>query len=71
MSVPDYPVVVRPLPAEDGGGYLAFAPDLPGCLSDGETGIEALENAHDAIQAWIERAKAMGRDPERSKKTFA
>jgi antitoxin HicB len=31
-------------------------PDLPGCMSDGETPEEALKNAQDAISSWIEAA---------------
>ncbi|MDE0590444.1 type II toxin-antitoxin system HicB family antitoxin [Halocynthiibacter sp. C4] len=50
----DYPVVILPLDDEDGGGYLATYPDLPGCMSDGDTPEEALENAKDAFQAWME-----------------
>jgi len=60
MERPDYTIVVQPLSEEDGGGYVAFVPDLPGCLSDGETGVEALERAHDAIQEWIKRAITLG-----------
>lgn len=37
-----YAHVVEPLAEEDGGGYLTTFPDLPGCLSDGETMEEAL-----------------------------
>jgi len=33
----DYPVLLRSLPAVDGGGYLAMVPDLPRCVSDGDT----------------------------------
>lgn len=32
---------VQQLPAEDGGGFVATVPDLPGCISDGETPEEA------------------------------
>ena len=32
-----YTHVVSPLSAEDGGGFLITFPDLPGCMSDGET----------------------------------
>ena len=39
-----YPVVVEPLPEEEGGGFAAIVPDLPGCMSDGETPEEALGN---------------------------
>ena len=61
MSKPDYPVMIEPLAAEDGGGFLATAPDLPGCMSDGETPEEALANVRDAITAWIEEARSLGR----------
>lgn len=33
----DYPCAVRPLKKDEGGGYLVEFPDLPGCVSDGET----------------------------------
>ena len=61
MSKLDYPVMTEPLAAEDGGGFLATAPDLPGCMSDGETPEEALANVRDAITAWIEEARSLGR----------
>jgi len=48
-----YPHAVRPLSAEDGGGYLVEFPDLPGCMSDGETVEEAIRNGHDAVRCWI------------------
>jgi antitoxin HicB len=57
----DYPVFIEPLPSEDGGGFIATAPDLPGCMSDGETPEEALANVRDAITAWVEEARALGR----------
>jgi predicted RNase H-like HicB family nuclease len=57
----DYPVVIEPLPLEEGGGFIAAVPDLPGCMSDGETPEEALTNVRDAIAAWIEEARALGR----------
>lgn len=63
-----YPVVIEPLTPDDGGGFLATVPDLPGCMSDGETPEEALVNVRDAIAAWIEGAMEMGRripDPSR------
>ena len=57
----DYEVDIRPLSASDGGGFVAVAPELPGCMSDGETPQEALANAYDAIGCWIEAATEMGR----------
>ena len=55
-----YPVLIEPLTEEDGGGFLATVPDLPGCMSDGETPEEAILNVQDAIQAWMEAAEDMG-----------
>ncbi len=57
----DYPFIVEPLPQEDGGGYVALVPDLPGCMSDGETPEEAAGNVRDAIACWIEAAQDQGR----------
>lgn len=56
-----YAVLISPLPLADGGGFLATVPDLPGCMSDGETPEEALTNVRDAIEEWIDAARAMGR----------
>ncbi|RXD03367.1 type II toxin-antitoxin system HicB family antitoxin [Sphingomonas sp. UV9] len=61
MKPEDYEVVIRPLPASDGGGYLATVPELPGCKSDGDTPQDALANAYDAIACWIEAAEELGR----------
>ena len=61
MNKLEYTVIVQPLPAEDGGGFVASVPDLPGCMSDGETPEEALVNVQDAILAWIEAARDVGR----------
>lgn len=53
----DYPFTIRHLSKEDGGGYLIEFPDLPGCMSDGETIEEAILNGRDAIICWIDAAK--------------
>lgn len=58
---PDCSVLIEPLALEDGGGYLATVPDLPGCMSDGETREMAARNVGDAIKVWIEEASALGR----------
>ena len=60
MSRLEYPVVVEPLPADEGGGFVATVPDLPGCMSDGDTPEEALANVQDAIVTWIEAANDLG-----------
>ena len=40
----------------DEGGFVAFYPELPGCITCGETLEEAVENALDAKRAWLEAA---------------
>lgn len=40
----------------DEGGFVAFYPELPGCITCGETLEEAAENALDAKRAWLEAA---------------
>src|SRR4051794_32307197 len=53
----EYAVRIERLAESEGGGYLATVPDLPGCMSDGETPEQALRNVQDAIASWIEAAK--------------
>ncbi len=48
-----YPIIL--IPAEE-GGYTVLVPDLPGCVTQGETVEEAFEMAKDAIAGWIEVA---------------
>ena len=60
MNVYEYRVYVEPLSAALGGGYVSYAPDLKGCLSDGATPEEALRNIYDAISCWIEAAGEQG-----------
>ncbi|MEZ4868591.1 MAG: type II toxin-antitoxin system HicB family antitoxin [Caldilineaceae bacterium] len=62
MNPTDYPIIVRPLPQEDGGGYLVTFPDLPGCMADGETPEEAIQNGFDAASSWLKTAQEYG-DP--------
>ena len=56
-----YRIALRPLSAAEGSGWLAEVPELPGCMSDGETPHEAVENVMDAIACWIEAAEEDGR----------
>jgi predicted RNase H-like HicB family nuclease len=54
-----YKVVFEP--AEE-GGYTAYVPSLPGCISEGDTYEDAQRNIKEAIQGWIEASKEFG-DP--------
>jgi antitoxin HicB len=53
-----YSVVLIPDPEE--GGYTVRVPALPGCITEGDTLEEALDNARDAIQLYIEDLEACG-----------
>jgi predicted RNase H-like HicB family nuclease len=44
-----YDVVLEP---SDDGGFTVYVPALRGCVSQGETEDEALENIRDAILTW-------------------
>lgn len=62
MESKNYRIEILKLSDEDGGGFLATVPSLPGCMSDGETQEEALINVRDAIKCWIETAEELGRE---------
>lgn len=55
-----YAATVGPLPASEGGGYMASAVELPGCMATGETEAEALEELRDAIRSWVLTAREFG-----------
>ena len=40
-------------PSED-GGYTALVPALPGCISEGNTRKEALDNIKEAVHLYLE-----------------
>jgi predicted RNase H-like HicB family nuclease len=67
----DYEIAIRPLTESEGGGFIATVPELPGCMSDGETPRDALENAYDAIGCWIEACREMGRPVPEPKRAAA
>lgn len=53
-------------PAEE-GGYTAYCPSLPGCISEGDTYDEALRNIREAIDLYLETLKGMGKSIPREK----
>ena len=42
------------LEKSDEGGYTAYVPSLPGCISEGETKEDALKNIKEAIELYLE-----------------
>jgi predicted RNase H-like HicB family nuclease len=41
--------------------YIAEVPELPGCMADGKTYLEALQKAQVIISDWLETARSLGR----------
>lgn len=42
------------LEKQEEGGYTIFVPSLPGCVSQGETKEEALENIKEALELYLD-----------------
>ncbi len=62
LKLDEYPFQVRPLTADEGGGYLIEFPDVPGCIADGETPAEAIVYGRDALKSVLLTMKEFG-DP--------
>ena len=45
---------------DEDGVYIAEVPALPGCISQGHTRSEALDNIREAIAAYVESLQAHG-----------
>ena len=61
FNLDKYQFTVRPLTNEEGGGYLVEYTDIPGCLSDGNTIEEAIQNGRQALQDTLEVFRESGR----------
>ncbi len=46
------------LEKQEEGGYSVYIPELPGCLSQGDTEKEALANIKEAAELYLEELKA-------------
>ncbi|MBO0905323.1 type II toxin-antitoxin system HicB family antitoxin [Jiella sonneratiae] len=55
-----YEVHLRPLTEDEGGGWFATIPDLPGCMGDGESEAEAIMDVRSAACEWADAAVADG-----------
>src|SRR5665213_178819 len=57
----NYRITIRPLSKEEGGGYLVEYPEIPGCMSDGETIEKAVANGREALRDCLDVFKESGR----------
>jgi len=59
MTAPHY--LIEVFWSEEDQGYMAIAPDLPGCSAFGETPAAALREMEDAMASWLQACEALGR----------
>lgn len=48
--------------SEKDNTFIVEVPELPGCMADGQSYEEAIQNAQKIVLEWIETAKSLGRD---------
>ena len=48
--------------SEEDQSFIVDVPELPGCMADGKTIQQALDNAEIIINEWVETAKELGRE---------
>jgi len=58
----NYKYSIEILYSHEDEGYIALAPELPGCSAFGQTEEEALKEIKTAIDLWLEIAKKEGRE---------
>jgi predicted RNase H-like HicB family nuclease len=48
--------------SDEDNAYIAEVPELPGCMTNGKTYDEVLENVTQVIKEWLETAEELGRE---------
>ncbi len=48
--------------SEEDQSFIAEVPELPGCMADGESYLDAVRNVEVIIDQWMATAKDLGRD---------
>ena len=60
--------------SDEDHAFVADVPELPGCMAHGSTHEEALANAKEAMQLWIDSARSDGQTvpaPKGKRLTYA
>ena len=57
MNSMDYTVIIEPA---DDGTFSVYVPDLPGCISTGQTRDEAIDSIREAIRGHIQTLRDLG-----------
>jgi predicted RNase H-like HicB family nuclease len=48
--------------SDEDQSFVVEVPELPGCMADGPTYHEAVTNAEQIIEEWLQTARELGRD---------
>ncbi len=48
--------------SDEDAAFVADVPELPGCMAHGASHAEALNNAAQAVELWVEMARDLGRE---------
>jgi predicted RNase H-like HicB family nuclease len=56
--------------SDEDAAYIVTVPELPGCITHGASYAESVKQGEDAIESWIDAARAWGR-PIPEPKVFA
>jgi antitoxin HicB len=57
-----YPIVIARATNGDGPGWIATVEELPGCEARGPTPESAAAQMSDAVEQWVRKARAAGRE---------
>lgn len=60
MSPIHYSVIIQW--SDEDQAFIAEVPELPGCSTHGDTYEEAIKNAQEVIELWLENAMAAGKE---------
>ena len=61
MISPEHKYLIEVFWSDEDGGYIAIAPDLPGCSAYGDTPAEAIQEMEDAMASWLQAWVSLGR----------
>ncbi len=71
MTDPFPRCTLRPLAADEGEGYLIEFPDYPGCMADGPTPEQALQEGYDALRSYRTTLRELGHPLPRAAASYA
>ena len=63
MTQPKHRYLIEVFWSDEDGGYMAIAPDLPGCSAFGDTPTEVIQEMEDAMTSWLQAWVSLGRTP--------